>query len=131
MNAFASPVSWSQTLILKPLSLLFFLAMAENIFCRDLPDSGILSINPDYKLERKSNGEVIIYAKDAKNTNRFSFRDFNADLLLAAYHRQNLDYVIRTFAKKYYLSDDDCRREIKHALNVLTEWNIVLLEKRP
>ena len=51
-------------------------------------------------------------------------------LLMAAYRKQNTEYIITSFSKKYYLSHDECRREIKHALNVLAEWNIVQRDDR-
>lgn len=90
----------------------------------------ILRINPSYKLERMSNGEVIIHTGVEQGVKEsHSFHDFYADLLLAAHRKQRMEYVLQTLSNKYYLSDDECRRELKHALNVLSEWNIVLLDK--
>ncbi|MBN2481760.1 MAG: hypothetical protein JXB19_08475 [Bacteroidales bacterium] len=92
-------------------------------------DEAILRINPDYKLKRMSDGEVIIYTNDqANNKKSFSFRDFYADLLLAAYRKQRVEYFVQAILKKYYMSEDECRRELKHAINVLSEWNIIILE---
>jgi hypothetical protein len=91
---------------------------------------GIIKLNPEYKLKRFSNGEVVVFRKSGEGeevTHKFS--DFYADLLMAAYRKQRLGYVIDTFAKKYYLSQEDCRREVKHALNVLEEWNIVIRDE--
>jgi len=39
-----------------------------------------------------------------------------------------MEFIADTIGKKYYLSQDDCRREIKHAINILVEWDIVLRE---
>jgi hypothetical protein len=86
-----------------------------------------IRINPDFKLNRVSNGVVIVTAKNQnENQVKHEFRDFYADLLFAAMRKQRIDYITETLKKKYYLSEDECRREIKHALNVLAEWNIVL-----
>lgn len=88
-----------------------------------------LQINPDYKLRRMSNGEVIIYTNDQKSTEKsFSFNDIYADLLLAAHKKQRFGFVIETVSKKYNLSDAECRRELKHAVYVLSEWNIIILD---
>ncbi|MBN1158860.1 MAG: hypothetical protein JXA61_05730 [Bacteroidales bacterium] len=92
-------------------------------------DEDILRINPEFSLKRMSNGEVIIFTGEQANTEQsFSFQDFYADLLLAAHKKQRVEYFVRTIAEKYYLSDDECRREFKHAVNVLSEWNILIME---
>jgi hypothetical protein len=89
-------------------------------------DGGII-LNPEYQIKRMSNGEVIVYSKKQSADNvKHTFTDLYADLLLAIYRKQSVAYIESQIAKKYYLSDDDCRREIKHAVNVLAEWNIVL-----
>jgi len=38
--------------------------------------------------------------------------------------------IVNTISKKYYYSYEECRREIKHALNVLSDWNIVLRDDK-
>ena len=89
--------------------------------------SGDIELNPAFKLKRMSNGEVIVTAKSVQGSEvTHKFSDFYADLLMAAYRKQRMEYIVTTFSKKYYLSQDDCRREIKHAVNVLAEWNIVV-----
>ena len=93
-------------------------------------DDDVLHINPYYKLKRMSNGEVIIYAQNQQpSESDFSFRDFYADLLMAAYRNQRMEFIVKTFSEKYMYTEDECRRELKHALNVLSEWNIILLDK--
>jgi len=74
-----------------------------------------------------SNGEVIVFFKN-QNNDQFTqkFNDLYADLILGLYRKQNIDFIMNSLAKKYYMSDDECRREIKHAVNVLAEWKIVL-----
>ena len=90
---------------------------------------GTIKLNPDCKIKRLSNGGVIVFTKNLEGIiEKQEFTDFYADLLIAAYRKQRIEYILNTFAKKYYLSQEDCRREIKHAINVLTEWNIVLHE---
>ena len=92
-------------------------------------DDDVLHLNPTYKLKRMSTGEVIIYAKNQQpSESDLSFFDFYADVLLAAYRNQRVEYVVKTMSDKYYLSDDECRRELKHAINVLSEWDIILTE---
>jgi hypothetical protein len=91
----------------------------------------VIKLNPDCKVKRLSNGSVIISAKNTEGVEeKHQFSDFYADLLMAAYRKQKTDYIITSFSKKYYLSQDDCRREIKHALNVLAQWNIVQRDDR-
>jgi hypothetical protein len=91
-----------------------------------LYDEGI-KLNPDYQLKRMSNGEVVVTSRNPnENAVKHTFTDLYADLLLGLYRRQDVNFIIGSLAKKYYLSDDECRREIKHAVNVLSEWNIIL-----
>ena len=91
----------------------------------------VIRLNPDCKVKRLSNGSVIISAKNTEGVEeKHQFTDFYADLLMAAYRKQKTEYILTSFSKKYYLSRDECRREIKHALNVLAEWNIVQLDDR-
>jgi hypothetical protein len=91
----------------------------------------VIRLNPDCKVKRLSNGSVIISSKNTEGVEeKHQFNDFYADLLMAAYRKQKTEYILTSFSKKYYLSHDECRREIKHALNVLAEWNIVLRDDR-
>lgn len=91
----------------------------------------VIRLNPDCKVKRLSNGSVIILSKNTEGIEeKHQFTDFYADLLMAAYHKQKTEYIITSFSKKYYISRDECRREIKHALNVLSAWNIVQLDDR-
>lgn len=88
--------------------------------------NGSIKLNPACKVKRMSNGDVIVLAKDQTGTEvKHQFTDFYADLIMAAYRKQRIAFVVDTFSKKYYLSEDDCRREVKHAVNVLSEWNII------
>ncbi len=90
-----------------------------------------IKLNPEYKVNRSPKGAVIVSGKSAEGSEiRHEFRDFYADLIMAAYRKQSLANVENNLQKKYYLSEDDCRREIKHALNVLTEWNIILMNDK-
>lgn len=90
-----------------------------------------IKLNPECKFKRLSNGSVVIMAKnDQGGEVKHEFNDFYADLLTAAYKKQRTDFILESFAKKYYLSDDECRREIKHAMNVLADWNILLRDDR-
>jgi hypothetical protein len=91
----------------------------------------LIRLNPDCKVKRLSNGSVIISAKNHEGVEeKHKFTDFYADLVMAAYRKQKTEYILDSFSKKYYLSRDECRREIKHALNVLAEWNIVQRDDR-
>ncbi len=87
---------------------------------------GTIKLNPDCKIKRMSSGEVIVFTinKDGEKV-KHEFNDFYADLIMAAYRKQRLDFVVNSFSKKYFLSQEDCRREVKHAVNVLSEWNIL------
>ena len=90
-----------------------------------------IKLNPDCKIKRMSNGTVIVSTMNKEGIEvKHNFTDFYADLLMAAYRKQNTRFILDSFSRKYYLSEDDCRREIKHALNVLAEWNIVLRDNQ-
>jgi len=114
--------------ILKAAPLLAFMMLISTVaYPRDNPTGMNIKLNPECKIKRLSNGSVIISSKNAEGRlENHQFTDFYADLLMAAYRNQKTDYIIDSFSKKYYLSKDECRREIKHALNVLSEWHIVL-----
>jgi hypothetical protein len=91
----------------------------------------VIKLNPDCKVKRMSNGTVIISARNPEGIEeKHELNDFYADLVMAAYRKQKTEYILTSFSKKYYLSRDECRRELKHALNVLSEWNIVQLDNR-
>ncbi|MBN1142851.1 MAG: hypothetical protein JXA72_00445 [Bacteroidales bacterium] len=84
-------------------------------------------LNPVYKVKRMSNGTVIVSTTEKDGTIvKHEFRELYADLVMAAYRKQHLTTIVNNLSKKYYLSEDDCRREVKHALNELTEWKIVV-----
>jgi len=92
---------------------------------------GYLTINPDCKIKRMSTGEVIVYTRNSEGEEvKHNFTNFYADLLLAAFRKQRIEFIVETFSRKYYLSEDDCRREVKHAINILYEWNIILRDNR-
>jgi len=88
--------------------------------------NGSIVLNPDCKVKRMSSGEVLVFAKDKDGVEvKHQFTDFYADLIMAAYRKQRIEFIVDSLSKKYYLSEDDCRREIKHAVNVLSEWKIL------
>lgn len=85
--------------------------------------------NTEYNFKRMSNGEVVItHPRDPGNKD-LTFDDFYADILLAAYRNQRLDYIVKTCTDKYFSSEDECRREVKHAVNVLSGWDIVIVDR--
>lgn len=90
-----------------------------------------IRLNPQCKIKRFSNGEVLITSKNQEGLEvKHKFTDFYADLLLAAYRKQHMEFMLNTFSKKYTMSQDDCRREIKHAINVLADWNIIVRDNK-
>lgn len=90
-----------------------------------------ISINPDYKVSRNSNGSVVVTSlKPDDKSVKHVFTDLYADILLAANRKMDVEAMGNLLKKKYYLSEDDCRREIKHALNKLSEWNIIIREDK-
>jgi len=90
-------------------------------------DKDILVINPAYKIKRMSTGLVIAYSaqKDGESV-RHEFENIYADVLLGAVRKQSVNQLIPILARKYYYPIDECRREIKHAVHVLEEWEILL-----
>jgi hypothetical protein len=115
-----------QTVLFMILVLTFSLNAGEGLSSGSSLEANI-KLNPECKIKRMSNGTVVVSAMNKEGIEmKHNFTDFYADLLMAAYRKQNTVFILDSFSKKYYLSEDDCRREIKHALNVLAEWNIVL-----
>lgn len=90
-------------------------------------DKDALVINPVYKIKRMSTGLVIAYSdqKDGESV-RHEFENIYADVLLGAVRKQSVSQLIPILARKYYYPIDECRREIKHAVHVLEEWEILL-----
>ena len=112
--------------------LLFSLpAFYENLsFCNSSAGEGeVIHLNTSLKLKRMSNGEVIISSPETTDFKNLTFTDFYADILMAAYRNQRLEYVIETCSKKYFSSTEECRREVKHAVNVLSEWKIIIIDR--
>ena len=92
-----------------------------------LYDSDVIEINPAFKIKRYSNGNVIAYkAIDDGAKVEYNFKDLNGDILLAAIRKQKLSSVILSLSRKYELSEMECRRRIKHSINVLEEWGIIV-----
>jgi hypothetical protein len=114
----------------KTLLLLLMISMGFFPLSASSFDNTIVKLNPDFKLKRMSNGNVVMSAQQNGASVQHEFTDLYADLLLAAYRKQRLGFIMENLTKKYYYSDEECRREIKHALNVLSEWNIVLREDK-
>ena len=118
--------------ILFIISAIIFLFFQSEILTARVPlvinnDREVLRINPDYKLKRMSTGKVIIYSNNQNGELvRHEFENVYADVLLGAYRRQSIDQLIPILSRKYYFAEDECRREIKHAVHVLEEWNIIL-----
>lgn len=110
------------------LALAYFVLSIQTIAAADEWYSGKnIRINPQYKISRTSDGSVIVTSKDPKNAEfRQEFTDFYADFLMEAYRKHSMNYIVESLRKKYYMSEEECRREIKHAINTLAEWKIIL-----
>ena len=114
----------------KTLLLLLIFSIVSVTISASSFDNTIIKLNPDFKLKRLSNGTVVMSAVQNGATVKHQFKDLYADLLMAAYRKQRLGFIMDSLTKKYYFSDEECRREIKHALNVLAEWNIVQRDEK-
>jgi hypothetical protein len=99
---------FSKVLLLN-VALIFAFQSFSSLASNYLDESDILYSSPD-------NGEKVVH----------DFTDFNADILLAALRKQRLGNVMLNLSRKYGLSEDECRRKIKHSINVLEEWEIIL-----
>ncbi len=125
---------------IKSAKLLFFIIfpllmmLPSGILARDTSRSfqeNSVVLNPSFKVKRMSNGTVVVSApKEDGTIVKHEFRDFYADLILAAHRKQRMSLILKNLSKKYYLSEDECRREVKHALNQLTEWQIVIRDDK-
>lgn len=112
--------------IIFTLALLFPSGILAGDTSKSFHESRVM-LNPACKVKRLSNGTVIVSATERDSTIvKHEFTELYADLVMAAYRKQRLSLIVNNLSKKYYLSQDDCRREVKHALNELTEWQIVL-----
>lgn len=132
-----SPVNWQpfhKGMKIFLLLILFSLVIPDT-FCGISPkslsdDRDALVINPAYKIKRLSNGVVIAYSNQLNGeTIRHEFNDIYADVLLAAVRKQSINQVLPILARKYYYPIDECRREIKHAVHVLEEWEILVPDR--
>ena len=112
----------------KILSFVLLISVVSSPLSGSTFDNTVVKLNPAFKLKRMSNGTVVVTTLQNGESVRHEFNDLYADLLLAAYRKQRLGFIMDTLSRKYYYSDEECRREIKHALNVLGEWDIVLRE---
>jgi len=96
----------------------------------DADEGKNIRINPEFKINRISNGSVVVTSRNPEETKiKHEFTDFYADLLMAAYRKQSMNIITDTLRKKYYMSEDECRRELKHAINILSEWKIILRDE--
>jgi hypothetical protein len=114
----------------KTLLLLLVISMVSFSLSASSFDNTVVKLNPDFKLKRMNNGTVVMSALRNGETISHEFSELYADLLLGAYRRQRLGFILENLTKKYYYSDEECRREIKHALNVLSDWDIVLRDDK-
>jgi len=115
----------TKTLMLWLIFSVISIAISASTF-----DNSFIKLNPDFKLKRLSNGRVEMSAVQNGEAVKLQFEDVYADLLMAAYRKQRMGVIVNTISKKYYFSYEECRREIKHALNVLSDWNIVLRDDK-
>ena len=112
---------------LLAIAVLFAFQSFSSLASNYLDESDIIKINPEYKIKRFPNGKVIAYSSlDDGEKIVHDFTDFNADILLAALRKQRLSNVMIILSRKYGLSEDECRRKVKHSINVLEEWEIIL-----
>jgi hypothetical protein len=90
-------------------------------------DKDALVLNPAFKIKRMSTGIVIAYSNQTNGEAvRHEFENLYADVLLGAVRKQSISQLIPILARKYYYSTDECRREIKHVVHVLEEWDILV-----
>ncbi len=107
--------------------LVFAFETSSSCLTNYFDDTDVIKINPAYKIKRYSNGKVIAYTSvDNGEKIEYNFTDFNGDILLSAIRKQKLNSVILILSRKYGLSEMECRRMVKHSLNVLEEWGIIM-----
>ncbi len=107
--------------------LLFAFEASSSALTNFFDDTDVIKINPAYKIKRFSNGQVIAYTSvDNGEKIEYNFTDFNGDILLSAIRKQKLNAVIINLSRKYGLTEMECRRMVKHSLNVLEEWGIIM-----
>ncbi|MBN1951572.1 MAG: hypothetical protein JW801_10235 [Bacteroidales bacterium] len=106
------------------LSLIIFLLSGTTVFA--LSDGRTYKLKDSYKIKRTADGTVCLFSKDnPTEAETFVFTDFNADVLLLVYRRIDLESMISSLSKKYYLSRTDARRSVKMALNELESWSLI------
>ena len=85
-----------------------------------------VKFNTEYKIKRIPNGKVTVYSvSNEGEKEEYEFEDFNADVVLFVYRKLSIKQISLNLARKYYLSEDESRRNVKKALNILEYWGIV------
>lgn len=110
--------------MLKKKLIIYFTVICFFVFVSSDIIGGRLKLNPLYKVKRMSTGVVVAYS--TQTSAKHEFKDIQADIILAAMRKQTVKEIIPRLSDKYFFSDEECRREVKHAINVLTEWEILL-----
>lgn len=108
--------------------ILFLISSEIFLLSFNFEDNERLLLNPEYKIKRTSSGTVIAYSSHNGRHVSLEFDKIPADVILAALQKRSVRDLIPKLSKKYSFDEDECRREIKHSINVLTEWNILLPE---
>lgn len=132
VNCFNNKIILMKPTNLLKFSLLFLILIIISVGTSSAGDNDkkTIRINPAYKINRISNGSVIVTSRNPGDVSvKHEFSDFYADLLMAAYRKQSMGIITDTLKKKYYMSEDECRRELKHAINTLSEWKIIIRDE--
>ena len=105
-------------------TLLFIIPLS--IQASGLSGKGSIQFNPEYKL-RSYSGFVKVYTITEKGDRvEYTFKDFNADVLLLVYRKLDMMQITERMAKKYNLSKKASRRNVKRTINTLELWDIVI-----
>ena len=105
----------------------FSLFVATTSVSQAMSDGEAYRVKENYRIKRSSDGIVSLYSlNDNGEKEEYVFTEFNADVLLLVYRRIDLNNIVSSMSKKYYMSKTEARRSVKITLNELENWDLIV-----
>jgi hypothetical protein len=87
----------------------------------------VVRVKDDYRIKRTPDGTVSLYTVNPKGEKEeYVFTEFNADVLLLVYRKVDINNIVSSMAKKYYLSKTEARRSVKMTINELESRDLIV-----
>ena len=97
-------------------------AAPPNVFSYD----DTIHLSKNCSLQQNSDEVIVRLDQTGKSGVEYRFNEFYADLVLLASEQNTFQEIVTALAGKYELSNDDCRRKVKHSVNVLSDFGILV-----